>query len=662
MKKQFTLLFLFFLIANFTFAQKGFNYKAVIYDNGTALENQEVEIRFTILEDGTDVYQESHVSTTDSNGIITILLGEGTAENGDFEIIDWSKSLFLKVEVDNGTGFTEMSTTEFKFVPQAKYAEKAGNVPTSISALINDTGYLTVETDGDSTNELQTLSVSGNELTISNGNVVTLPTGSGGDQWGSQNVVSDATLSGEGTSSSPLQVVGNLTDDQNLLLSGADLTIADGNTVTFTGWDTDASDDFDGDFNSLSNVPADLTDGDDDTQLTEAEVDAFVSNNGYLEVEADGDATNELQTLSLSGNDLSISGKNTVTLPASGAQRLNELSDAHTNNSGTTIYIGTEAGTGTSAIPDYSTAVGYRALYNSGYSSTATNNVAVGSTALKDLGDGSQNTAIGAEALASNQNGLGNVAIGYKAGDGNNGSGNVFIGSNTTTGYATDNKLIIDNSNTSTPLINGDFGTDELEINGSLVVNKTTGDYTEITLETNGTATGGASNIRHYSSAASGNYTGTTIPTSELTLIKAESNILMEPGIGGKVNIKASTKIFSSLEVGADISVAGRIQTVEAGNSDLKAYAYGEWYNGAQRVCTSNVTITQDPSVIGKFKIVVFPSATSSASYIVSANLYNNIGFLKVSKALSDNHFYVYTYNTTGTSSALNFTFVVYKQ
>ncbi|PIF00318.1 MAG: hypothetical protein CR994_05975, partial [Maribacter sp.] len=35
--------------------------------------------------------------------------------------------------------------------------------------------------------------------------------------------------------------------------------------------DTDSTDDFDGEWTSLNNIPADIADGDDDTQLTDAQ-------------------------------------------------------------------------------------------------------------------------------------------------------------------------------------------------------------------------------------------------------------------------------------------------------------------------------------------------------------------------------------------------------
>ena len=46
---------------------------------------------------------------------------------------------------------------------------------------------------------------------------------------------------------------------------------------------------------------------DTDTQLSEAEVDAYVANNGYLETEVDGSVTNELQTISKVGSTVTLS-------------------------------------------------------------------------------------------------------------------------------------------------------------------------------------------------------------------------------------------------------------------------------------------------------------------------------------------------------------------
>ncbi len=62
-----------------------------------------------------------------------------------------------------------------------------------------------------------------------------------------QAVVSDATLNGNGTSAQPLSVNGDLTDDQTLSISGNDLSISSGNTVALptaantSGWTDDGS-------------------------------------------------------------------------------------------------------------------------------------------------------------------------------------------------------------------------------------------------------------------------------------------------------------------------------------------------------------------------------------------------------------------------------------
>ncbi|MGB5271248.1 MAG: hypothetical protein WBN52_12150 [Eudoraea sp.] len=106
---------------------------------------------------------------------------------------------------------------------------------------------------------------------------------------------------------------------QSLSISGSDLSISGGNTVTLPAAGT-------ADWSTITSIPAGFADNvDDDTTLDEAAVDAFVANNGFLLIEADGDPANEIQSLSISGSDLSISGGNTVTIP--GGAGTTELAD-----------------------------------------------------------------------------------------------------------------------------------------------------------------------------------------------------------------------------------------------------------------------------------------------------------------------------------------------
>ncbi|MEM6698795.1 MAG: tail fiber domain-containing protein, partial [Bacteroidota bacterium] len=93
---------------------------------------------------------------------------------------------------------------------------------------------------------------------------------------------------------------------------------------------------------------------------------------------------------------------------------------------------------------------------SSGYeNTTGTNNVSLGYLSGYENTIGSGNISIGTFAGYQNKTGINNVFIGYEAGY-----------------YETDSsKLYIENSNSTTPLIYGDFEADSLQINGKLNIN-----------------------------------------------------------------------------------------------------------------------------------------------------------------------------------------------
>ena len=230
--KNSTFLFLFLFIASFTgIAQVpgAFNYQAVVRSSsGEIIADQNVSFRISILQDtetGTSVYTETHEVNTNSFGLVNIQVGQGTAIDGVFDPGNWGATdHYLKIEIDTdgGDSFTHMGTSQLLAVPYAFHAKtvEIDNVE---------------DADADATNEIQTLSLSGTQLTLSaGGGTVTLPSSgeTTGDNWGTQTVISDASLTGNGTSASPLSIDGDLTDDQTLSLSGNNLTISDGNTVS----------------------------------------------------------------------------------------------------------------------------------------------------------------------------------------------------------------------------------------------------------------------------------------------------------------------------------------------------------------------------------------------------------------------------------------------
>ncbi|MEH1007660.1 MULTISPECIES: tail fiber domain-containing protein [unclassified Winogradskyella] len=114
------------------FSQNGINYKALIKDNsGNIIADNVIQVKFKILESDlqTSLYEESHTTTTDSNGIIVLNIGEGTVLNGNFNTINWGENEhFLNVKIDLGTEFIDMGSTQFSAVPYAYHAKKATNV------------------------------------------------------------------------------------------------------------------------------------------------------------------------------------------------------------------------------------------------------------------------------------------------------------------------------------------------------------------------------------------------------------------------------------------------------------------------------------------------------------------------------------------------------
>lgn len=117
------------------YAQNNYiNYKALVKDNlGNVVANQTIDVRFTVFADAAQVYQETHNPTTDANGIVILDIGSGTTSDV-FNDIDWSTTTSLQTEIDTGSGYVDLGTTEFKSVP---YALNSGN-----TVFNNETGTI----------------------------------------------------------------------------------------------------------------------------------------------------------------------------------------------------------------------------------------------------------------------------------------------------------------------------------------------------------------------------------------------------------------------------------------------------------------------------------------------------------------------------------------
>ncbi|WNJ18705.1 hypothetical protein [Pontibacter sp. G13] len=349
-------------------APEKFQYQAVARDNaGAILANQATAVRISIREftaTGNIIYQESFNPTTNQYGLFTLEIGSGSVLSGFFGSVDWGNGpFFLEVEMDpnGGSSYAVMGTSQLLSVPYALYAESAGNtddadadpvnelqslsITGSDVSLSNGGGTITLpaEVDGDVTNELQSLSITGSDVSLSNGGgTITLPAEVDGDVTNELQSLSitgsDVSLSnGGGTITLPAEVDGDVTNElQSLSITGSDVSLSNGGgTIT---------------------LPAEV-DGDVTNELQSLSItgsDVSLSNGGgtiTLPAEVDGDVTNELQSLSITGSDVSLSnGGGTITLPAEvDGDVTNELqslsitgSDVSLSNGGGTITLPAE--------------------------------------------------------------------------------------------------------------------------------------------------------------------------------------------------------------------------------------------------------------------------------------------------------------------------------
>jgi hypothetical protein len=136
MKKLFT--FLAFVITIMTFAQapQGFNYQATVRNSsGTLITNQNVFFKFNIMlnsQTSLPLYSETHQAPTDDLGQVSLVVGTGTPTTGTFSNINWANgTYFLGIELNTGSGYIAMGTTQLLSVPYALYANSAGNTNAS---------------------------------------------------------------------------------------------------------------------------------------------------------------------------------------------------------------------------------------------------------------------------------------------------------------------------------------------------------------------------------------------------------------------------------------------------------------------------------------------------------------------------------------------------
>jgi hypothetical protein len=200
-------LLLAFCLAILTVAQaqippQAFNYSAVARNAaGQPIATATIGIQISILKTsalGTVLYSENHFVNTDSFGLFNLIVGAGAVQSGSMNSIQWSTdNFYLKVgmDINGGTSFLTMGTTQLLSVPYAIHAATADSIiggnlneidplfTASVAAAITAADTTNWNNDIDSTNELQTISRSNDTLFLSNGGFVVLPNATGGKTY-----------------------------------------------------------------------------------------------------------------------------------------------------------------------------------------------------------------------------------------------------------------------------------------------------------------------------------------------------------------------------------------------------------------------------------------------------------------------------------------------
>lgn len=108
----------------------GFNYQAVARFQNTILVNDTFDLRLSVYGGpgaGTLVYEETHVVFTNQYGLFNVTVGNGVPTGSTvFTDIDWTDGDFaMGVEIDNGGGYISLGIKPFWSVPFATHSNTA---------------------------------------------------------------------------------------------------------------------------------------------------------------------------------------------------------------------------------------------------------------------------------------------------------------------------------------------------------------------------------------------------------------------------------------------------------------------------------------------------------------------------------------------------------
>lgn len=592
------LLLLTLLVSVFTFAQSnGITYQAVIYNsNGESipgiqnpnspLVNKSICLQFGIIDSNNlTEYQEKIIVTTDSFGMVNLIIGNGTQTGGyasSFDAIVWSDSQkYLKVSVDqtgNCSSFELISNQLLAYVPFALSANSATSVSGVVGIANGGTNANTVL--GAKTNlQLQNIdNTSDLNKPVSTATQVALDS--------KVDKVTGKGLSTEDYTTAEKTKLGSL--------SNVDLT----NYATISNLAT-----------KVDKVTGKGLSTEDFTTAEKTKLAGLNTTSGVPYSGATASVNlgnNNLQANQISGNSLIVGSVNNVVIGMKGT--------------GETNYLGN----------------GSMAYSSGGFANTAfgtltlsetqgDENTALGSQAMRSNTTGARNTAVGRASLGGNLTGNNNTALGYNTRVSvNNLSNTTAIGANAIVG--TSNTIQLGDTNITSVKTSGKLTT------GTITLPNTDGTSGQV-LSTNGSgvvswttpSTANNSNLVDLitNQIVAGNKTlsGITTVSNSTASTGTSSGALVVAGgtgIAGNLNIGGITTITNST-VSSAVTNGALVVVGGAGISGNINVGGNETISGSLGIGTTTTNSSAALEVNSTTKGILFPRVTLSQRDLIAS-------------------------------------------
>jgi hypothetical protein len=287
LRDTFAIALLFFI--SMSYGQEGFYYQAVIRNiDGSPMRNTPIQLKLSLLNSDTVLFEESHDLETNANGLIHTTLSSGEVVSGDWNSIDWSQTLSLKEEISRDGSIITQTIKSILKAPRAYIADKAlALVPASIHA-----GHI-VDQALSNDHIAENAQIAFNKLAISRENIEELGVSSGVQYTAGTNVSIDE------------DNVISVVDTDTTYSAGTNINIDEDHVISATDMDTTYS------AGTNINIDEDNIISATDTDTTYS-AGTNISIDGDNVISATDRDTNTTYALSFAGSTLTLTDSNGV--------------------------------------------------------------------------------------------------------------------------------------------------------------------------------------------------------------------------------------------------------------------------------------------------------------------------------------------------------------